>query len=111
MTKKKDYIINLRLSRDVYDKLKERAKENSETLSELVRKSIDDGLEILEDVSDELFDGKKSTDPVESYHKGTIMVDTTCFKCKRKIKKGSDVVIGETKRGKKKYLCTKCSKK
>src|SRR3989344_4274039 len=47
----KDYIINLRVSRATYDKVKQKAKENRETVSNLLRKVIDDSAEIVTDFS------------------------------------------------------------
>ncbi len=108
---KKDYIINLRLSRATYDKLKDLAKENRETLSNLVRKTIDDGLDIFNDVSTELF-GKeiKPENKILHYYEGIIMDEGKCSKCGKKISRGSKVLIGETKKGSKKYICITCFK-
>ena len=54
-TDKKDYILNIRISRALYDKVTKKAYENRETTSHLLRKIIEDSAEIVGDLSEELF--------------------------------------------------------
>jgi len=104
----KDYIINLRVSRKTYDKIKSKAKENRETISNLLRKVIDDSSEIISDLSCDVFgDGKKFNDII-SYHKVFLAQDVDCSKCNQKISSGESVTVGETKTNKKYYFCLNC---
>lgn len=105
---KKDYIINLRVSRETYDKIKEKANENRETISNLLRKVIDDSGEIISDVSEEIFGKKQSFNDIISYHKSILAKDASCSKCKKKILKGKPATIGETRTNKKYIFCLAC---
>jgi uncharacterized protein (DUF1778 family) len=108
-TENKDYIINLRVSRATYEKIKERAKENSETVSNLIRKAIDDSAEIISDISEEVFGkNKKDFKDVVSYHDAESAKEMECAKCKDEIPSGAVLAVGETKSGKKYYFCRKC---
>ena len=105
---RKDYIINLRVSRKTYEKLKARASENRETMSNLARKVIDDGMEIIGDVSDELLGkDKKNTDVCYTYEVH-LAKDDVCNQCGCVLKKGKKVIVGEKKSGRKYCFCTKC---
>ena len=108
MEDNKDYIINIRVSKDTYTKLKDKAKQNSESLSDLVRKSIDDGWEILGDLKKDLFPGNKNNDGILHYQKVIVAKDMTCSNCNTNIPRGSHVFVGETKAGNKKYFCNNC---
>lgn len=108
MTKdNKDYIINIRVSKETYEKIKDRAQENRETVSNLVRKVIDDSSEIISDISNDMF-GKNKIGKMSVYYKGLAADNIACSVCDKKIKKGASVTIGETKTGKKYYFCNKC---
>lgn len=107
MEDNKDYIINIRVSKETYEKLKSKAKENSESLSNLVRKSLDDSWEIFGDLKNEIF-GKKESDNIIHYQKVIIAKDTKCSRCGTPIFKGSEALLGETKTSQKKYFCTSC---
>ena len=103
---KKDYLFNIRLSRQTYDKLKSKAMENRESVSNLARKMLNDGLEILDDISEELFDGKfRKKDEIVYYCEGIILTETSCHECGEKLKTNEKIKIGETKKGKKHYFC------
>ncbi len=111
MTENKEYIINIRVSKDVYKKLKERAKENSESLSSLVRKTIDDGFEIFGDLRKELFgDGeeKNGNGKFVHYEKVIVAREMECEHCHKPIAKGDNAFLGETKSGQRKYFCADC---
>lgn len=105
---RKDYIINLRVSRDTYEKLKSRATENRETLSNLTRKVIDDGLEIVNDLSDELFGAKKSSSDIVYTYQVHLEQERKCDECRCVISKGETVTIAELQSGRKRCLCSKC---
>lgn len=107
MENNKDYILNIRVSKELYEKLKHKAKENSESLSDLVRKSLDDSWEIFGDLKNEIF-GQKETDNVVYYQKVIIAKDMKCSRCDALIPKGSEMFLGETKSGSKKYFCMAC---
>ena len=109
MTKNKDYIINLRVSRSTYNKIKEKAQENRESVSNLVRKAIDDSSEIISDLSDEIFGrkGDKFKD-VAVYYKARIAKEAECANCKKKLAKGSMATVGETQGAKKYFFCDNC---
>src|SRR5689334_8425549 len=104
----KEYIINIRVSKEVYNKLKNKAKENSESLSSLVRKTLDDSWEILGDIRNEFFGDAKNSNGVLYYQKIIVAKDTNCSRCQADISKGSEAYLGETKTGSKKYFCNKC---
>ena len=106
---KKDFIINLRVPRKLYETIKSKAHENRETISSLARKLFEDGCEIFSDLTNEIFPGKKE-ESVYSYEvkaEGSL----ACSKCKKKIKKGEKVKIYETQNGKKIINCLKCKMK
>ena len=109
MEDNKDYILNIRVSKETYNKLKEKAKENSETLSTLVRKTLDDSWEILSDLKNELFnENNKANNGVAYYQKIIAAKELACDRCKMNIPKGSQAFLGETKTGSKKYFCQNC---
>src|SRR3989344_1197846 len=101
MPDNKDYILNIRVSKELYEKLKHKAKENSESLSDLVRKSLDDSWEIFGDLRNEIF-GQKETDNIVYYQKVIIAKDIKCSRCNTDISKGAEMFVGETKSGGKK---------
>ena len=105
----KEYIINIRVSKETYDKLKVKAKENSESLSSLVRKTLDDSYEIFSDLKKDIFGGfNKGTDNILHYQKVIIAKDVDCQRCGAKIIKSSQAYLGETKSGAGKYFCIDC---
>jgi len=109
MQDNKEYILNIRVSKDTYDKLKRKARENKETLSGLVRKTIDDSYELLGDLKKDLFgEENKGRDGLVYYQKVTAARDIECDRCHRIVPKGSAIFMGETKSGAKKYFCTEC---
>lgn len=105
----KDYIINLRVSRETYAKIKDKASENRETVSNLLRKVIDDSAEIIGDLSRDLL-GKDSADNIVSYSKVMLVSDVACAGCAKSIKAGQTVVAGFTRQGRMKYFCQTCHK-
>lgn len=110
---KKDYILNIRISRDTFDKIKNRASENKETISSLLRKVIDDSSEIIGDLSNEIFDtrkkGKANNVPdIACFYSAKTAKAVTCQKCKKSIKKGTKVEIGEDAKGQKYFFCETC---
>lgn len=108
---KKDYILNIRISRDTYEKLKTKAKDNRESLSHLVRSVIDDGLEIIDDVSNELFGKSPKKDDIQYYYDVELAHNTACSRCSKKLKKGAKAFVAETNLGKKRYVCNECKGK
>lgn len=106
---KKDYIINLRVSRATYEKIKEKARENRESVSNLVRKTVDDSLEIISDISNELLGNKKRDfKDVIGYYKIKTARELTCDNCGTKIDSGDTITVGETVGVKKYFFCTAC---
>jgi hypothetical protein len=105
----KDYVINLRVSRATYEKLKSKAAENRDTLSGFVRKAIDDSAEIISDLSNDVF-GKRKKDfgNVDSYHEVEVAKNIKCAQCGEDIPAGETATVGETKSGRKYYFCGKC---
>ncbi len=108
METNKDYILNIRVSKETYNKLKTKAKENSESLSTLVRKTLDDSWEIFSDLKSDLFGEDKKTNGVVYYQKVILAKDGICDRCSAAIAKGDHVFLGETKSGAKKYFCNDC---
>ena|ERR1700733_3385499 len=104
----KDYIINLRVSRATYDKIKRKAKENQESISNLVRKAIDDSAEIITDLSDDLIGKKDKFKDVVDYHKSKAAQALECVKCGARINAGDVVTVGETAGAKKYFFCEDC---
>jgi len=109
MDNSKDYVLNIRVSKDTLNKLKNKAKENSQSLSDLVRKTLDDSWEIFGDLKEDLF-GKdeKSANGVDYYQKVIVAKDVNCEKCGSPISKASEAYLGITKVGAKKYFCNSC---
>lgn len=103
----KDYIINVRVSKETYNKLKRKAKENSESLSELVRKTFSDGMEILGDLKSELFNSNQ--DGFAHYQHVVVAQDLNCARCDAAIPRGSKAILAETESGEKKYFCGACA--
>jgi formamidopyrimidine-DNA glycosylase len=108
--KNKDYIINLRVSRATYEKIKEKAKENRESISSLVRKTVDDSIEIISDLSDELLGREKKGKfkDVVSYHKVKTARQLDCDQCGAVIGIGEIATAGETTGAKKYFFCQNC---
>jgi hypothetical protein len=108
----KDYIINLRVSRATYDKIKRKAQENKESISSLIRKTVDDSIEIISDLSGEIFGknmekGEKFRDII-SYHKVKTAQRMKCDKCDKLINIGETATIGETSGIRKYFFCSNC---
>jgi len=111
MDDNKDYIINFRVSRKTYEKIKEKAKENRESISNLARKAVEDSAEIISELSKEIFgkgEDKEKFGDIVSFHKAQFAQDMECVSCDKVIAKGSVGVVGENKTGKKYYFCTDC---
>ncbi len=106
----KEYIINLRVSRATYEKVKEKAKENRESISNLVRKAVDDSVEIISDLSNELLGKDKNAKfkDIISYHRVKTAQEIKCDKCNMIILSGDMATIGETKGAKKYFFCQNC---
>lgn len=98
--KNKDYILNIRVSRETYEKVKGMAKENSESISGLVRKVIQDSGEIFDDI----FNVKGNFSDIITYSAEKAARDIVCEKSGKKIKKGSNVIVGETPSGRRHYF-------
>ena len=105
----KEYVINIRVSKGTYSKLKTKAKENGESLSNLVRKTLDDSWEIFSDLKKDIFgEDEKANDNITHYQKVIVAKNVVCERCNTNIPKGSQVFLGETKNGEKKYFCGNC---
>ncbi len=106
----KDYIINLRVSRATYEKIKQKAKENRESISSLVRKTVGDSVEIISDLSNELLgkDKKGEFKDIISYHKVKVAQEIKCNKCSMNVPIGEIVTVGETMGVKKYFFCSNC---
>lgn len=105
--KNKDRLLNIRISKKTYDRVKQAAEENKESVSNLVRKIISDCLEITHDISQDIFN-KTETTKIFTYYQGVTAQNIICTKCHKKIKAGNKITIGETTTGKKYYFCSKC---
>jgi hypothetical protein len=106
----KDYIINLRVSKQTYEKIKSKAQQNKNTISSLLRNIIDDSAEIFSDLSND-FKGQTATNKfkdVVSYHRGMLAQERNCDNCGSLIAKNEVVTIGEVEKGGSYYFCTKC---
>lgn len=106
----KDYIINLRVSRKTYDKIKDRAKKNGETISNLIRSIINDSAEVISDLSSELT-GKKTKDKfadIVSYSRAVLAQSRPCDNCGKEMAKGETVIAGETATRARYYFCPSC---
>lgn len=104
----KDYILNIRISQKTYEKVKTLAQENAESVSHLVRKVINDGLDIASDISEDIFGQRKKASNIMNYYNGKAARAMLCSHCGRKIKSGQKIVIGESAFGKKYYFCVNC---
>lgn len=106
----KDYIINLRVSKDTYEKIKERSCKNRETISNLVRTIINDSIDTANDLSSELLGSKKkkADENVVSYQRGVMAQDKKCDDCDCDMKNGDTIIIGETATNARRYFCKTC---
>ena len=104
----KDYIINLRVSRTTYEKIKHKARENSESISNLIRKAIDDSTEIIGDLSEELFSKRDKFKDIVGYHRFRTAQELECSQCHSKIPAGETATVGETEKSKKYFFCKEC---
>lgn len=106
----KNYVINLRVSKATYEKIKQKARENRESISNLVRKAVEDSSEIISDLSEEIFGKGKDNkfQDVASYHKSKAAKDIKCDKCGAAIAAGAGVTVGETTGAKKYFFCENC---
>lgn len=104
----KDYIINIRVSRATYEKIKQKARENRDTISNLIRKTIDDSSEIISDLSRDLFGKKKPFADIASYHRARLAREQECAGCKVGLAIGEIVTVGQTPGGKSYYFCQAC---
>ncbi|MBI2623810.1 MAG: hypothetical protein HYW65_04590 [Candidatus Liptonbacteria bacterium] len=104
----KDYVINLRVSRATYDKIKRKAVENKESISNLIRKAIDDSAEIIGDLSSEILGKRDKFKDVVGYHKAKAARDLECARCGTAIAAGGVVTVGETEGAKKFFFCENC---
>ena len=109
MDDSKDYIINLRVSKDTYEKIKSKARRNGDTISALMRNVINDSAEIISDLSNDLTGKKKSKfSDIVSYHRGMLAQARTCDNCGAEMIKGEITTIGETDKGTSYYFCSRC---
>ncbi len=104
----KDYIINLRVSRATYEKIKQKAKENSENISTLIRNAINDSTEIINDISEDMFPDKNKFKDIIGYHKFKTAQELECSQCHCQIPAGEIATIGETEKTKKYFFCKIC---
>ncbi|MCA9351326.1 hypothetical protein KC929_00930 [Patescibacteria group bacterium] len=102
----KDKTINLRVSKELYNKIKKKATENRETISSTTRRFIQDSCEIISDLAGEVLTPREEVFDFE--YDGKAVSDTACALCDKKIKKGSKIKIQETNAGKKRTVCGKC---
>src|SRR5687768_1119722 len=109
MDDSKDYIINLRVSKETYEKIKNKARKNGDTISALLRNVINDSAEIISDLSSDLTGKKKSKfSDIVSYHRGMLAQARACDSCSMEMIKGEITTIGETDKGISYYFCTRC---
>ncbi len=108
MDNNKDYILNIRVSKETLNKLKAKAKENSQSLSGLVRKTLDDSWEIFGDLKEDIFGKDEKNKGVEYYQKVIVAKEVECDNCGSLIQKAYEAYLGETKGGKKIYFCNAC---
>jgi formamidopyrimidine-DNA glycosylase len=106
----KDCVINFRVSRETYDKIKDKAQENRETMSNLVRKVIEDGVEIIDDLSRDFLGGQKKPRPIVSYARVTLAAEVKCANCQKIIKAGTTATAGYDEKGQISYFCPVCKK-
>jgi formamidopyrimidine-DNA glycosylase len=106
----KDYVINLRVSKQTYEKIKNKARQNKDTISSLLRGIIDDSAEILSDLSNDLKGGKPGAkfNDVVSYHRGMLAQERLCDNCGVHMVKGETTTIGDTDKGKSYFFCARC---
>ncbi|OGM98488.1 MAG: hypothetical protein A2915_00810 [Candidatus Yanofskybacteria bacterium RIFCSPLOWO2_01_FULL_41_34] len=104
----KDYVINLRVSRATYEKIKHKARENSESVSTLIRKAISDSVEIIGDLSDELFQKREKFKDIIGYHRFKTAQELECAQCRSKIPAGETATVGETEKTRKYFFCKIC---
>ncbi|MBI4122065.1 MAG: hypothetical protein HY461_01915 [Parcubacteria group bacterium] len=105
----KDYIINIRVTKDTYDKVRDSAKANSESISNFIRTVITDSVDVISDFAEGLTGRKHSFKDIVSYHKAKLAKAIACGKCGATIAAGAIATIGETSSAKKYYFCPNCA--
>lgn len=96
----KDYILNIRVSKETYEKVKDMARENSESVSALIRKVLRDSEEIIGDV----FPGKNRWSDIKTYSTEKAARDIVCEQSGKNIRRGGTVIVGETASGRRHYF-------
>lgn len=105
----KDQMINLRVPRAVYKKIREFAEENRDTVSNVVRKAIEDNLTFIAEVSSQVLNNGKFQDVV-GYASLKAARPLICDKCRSAIKTGEGIALGETQGARKYVFCGTCAK-
>ena len=111
MSDNKDYIVNLRVTRETYEGLKKKALENSESVSNFIRKAIEGSIGLVADISEDIINlGSGDLSGILSYHPAKAAKEMSCARCGAKVAKGEDVMVGETGGSRKYMLCGKCGR-
>ena len=113
----KDKVINTRITKDLYEKVFEKAKKHGTTVSNLVRGMIEDTFEICGDISlildKEIRKRFKSKIKIIGYQKVIVGNKVTCPGCSQKVIKGAEgyIAIAENGKASNIIICNKCVKK
>ena len=106
----KEFVINLRVSKQTYEKIKNRAKKNKDSVSNLIRNIINDSTEIISDISSDLKNKEKKAkfNDVLIYQRGTLAKENLCGNCGAHMAAGESVTIGRTDSDACYYFCFRC---
>lgn len=105
----KDYIINIRVTKETYNNVRDSAKANSESISNFIRTLITDSADLVSDFAEGIAGRKKDFRDIISYHKAKLAKAVGCGKCGSTIPEGTVATVGETSSAKKYYFCGNCA--
>ena len=104
----KDRIINLRVSRTLYERIAGQAKANRETVSNFIRKAIEDSTGLFAELSGGIFGEALRFKDIMGYHEIHAARQFACDACGRNVVVGEKATIGETAGSKKYFFCPSC---
>ncbi|MEI7580022.1 MAG: hypothetical protein WCJ58_08410 [bacterium] len=110
----KEKVINTRVSKELYEKISDKAKKYRTTTANLLRNILEDSIDIYTDASD-LVDEKikswLSASEIIGFQEFTLRADCLCSNCKTNILAGDSAYNAINKGNSRIILCTSCQQK
>ncbi len=107
-------VLHARVSKDLFDKISDKAKKHRISTSNLIRNLVEDYLEIHGDVWDAIDDKlrsylEKGDDSIIGYQPLTLSKNTICALCGKKLKEKTQSYIGFFEKSSQKIIvCASC---